>query len=113
MRQTAIWTYTAAVVITLLAIMALGAGFRDIFHRTLNGKPLPAMTTTVAESYRWEFVVGLLWLGAAIWLSRRDACTTDRVLAFAATSTLAVVFLWAYTAIALMLPLITIIQPLG
>src|SRR6266446_2368765 len=95
----AMWTYTAAVAFASLAATALGGMFGNIYHRLLGGKPLPAMTQFLVEWHLWALLIPLPWLCVAIWLGRREAATQTRCFAFAGISTLAVAFLFTFTAI--------------
>ena len=109
----AVWSYCAAVGLACLTVAMLGSGFKYYFHWSLNGKPLPAMTDLATEDAVWALVLALPWVGAAIWLSRREAATPSRVFAYAGLSTFAIVFLFAFVAIAFSLPLVVRTGPLG
>ena len=107
--KTAVWTYTAALGFASLAVAALGGMFGNIYHYKLGDKPLPFITDLLVQFPLWAFAIPLPWLFAAILLSRHGAATPARVFAFAGISTLAITFLFMFTAVALTLPFISII----
>ena len=106
----AVWTYTAAISLASFAVAVLGGMFGNSYQDLLSGKPLPPLTEFLLEYHFWALAVPLPWFCAAIWLSRRGVTTPDRVFAFAGTSTLALVSLFAFSAVALTLPFVRIIQ---
>ena len=109
----AVWTYAAAVALASLAVVVLVKISHPLLHGWLNGKPLPNVTTFLIEFSPWALVIPLPWLCAAIWLSRRNAATADRVFAYAGISTLAIVFMLTFTLLALVLPFVVDIGPLS
>ena len=108
----AVWSYTAAVGFASLAVAGVGRMVGKIYPDLFNGKPLPAITDFVVGFYGWACALLLLWLFAAAWLSRRGAATPERVLAFAGISTLAVTVLFGFTALALVLPFLSLVVSL-
>lgn len=105
----AVWTYTAAVAFASLATAALGGMFGNIYYYRLGDKSLPPITQLVVGVHLWALAIPLPFLFAATWLSCRDIVTPNRCFAFAGVSTLAIAFLFTFTAIALTLPFVSII----
>ena len=108
----AIWSYTVAVVITSTTVSLLGAVSEGIFFSQLGGSPLPALTSLLTSCH-WGFLfIPAPFILAAIWLSRGENASADKASAFAGISTLAVVLLFAFTALALLMPFVTLMSPL-
>jgi hypothetical protein len=107
--RVAVWAYTIAVGFASLAAASLGGLFHNIYSHLLGGKPLPALTQLFIEFHLWALAIPLPWLLAAIWLSRRETATQSRCFAFAGVSTLAITFIFAFTANALTLPFVSIV----
>ena len=112
LMRIAIWTYTAAVALASAAAWLLAALFERVVFYQQGGRPLPAWTS-LAVHWHWAFlVVPLPFVIAAIGLSRSDETTPARVLSFAAFSTLAIVLLFSFLALSVMLPFVPLITPL-
>ena len=106
----AVWMYAAAVGLASFAVAMLGGMFGNSYHDLLNGKTLPLLTEFLLEYHLWALAIPLPWLCSAIWLSRRDTATPERVFAYAAISTLAITFLFVFAAVGLTLPFVRIIN---
>ena len=104
----AIWTYSAAVALALLAMVVLGILFQ-IFFEQLYGRdePLPLLTHCFIRLHWWFLLGSLPVLVGACFLTSARTLTPDRALAFAGASTLIIVFLFTVAVVALLLPLLT------
>ena len=103
----AVWIHTLAVILTVGAITALGATFGNILFHSLHGKPLPIFTTPLINN-PWLLTISIPWLIAASWLSRENNLSHNRCIGFMSISVLAIVFLFAYSALAFSLPFVRI-----
>ena len=103
----AIWTYTGSLAFASLVVVAVGGLLSNIHDHKLGHMPLPRLTEFVEAYHLWAWGVPIPWLAAALWLSRRDAATPPRVMAFAGVSTLAVTVLFACTTLAAFLLFVT------
>lgn len=103
----AIWTHTVAVAVASLFVIAVGVLISNIHHHKLGDMPLPGFTGFVEDFHLWAVGLPILWLAAAVWLSRQDAATPPRVAAFAGVSTLALTVLFAWTTLAIFLLFVT------
>jgi hypothetical protein len=103
-----LWIYTAAVTVTAYAVSEMGDLLSNIFYGLFGNKPLPRVTTALVEHSWWALLIPLPFIITSILLCRGQAATISRCLAFAAISTLAVAFLFAFIVLASTCPFIFI-----
>ena len=108
----AIWSYAAAVSMTAIAIAIISSLFERILLTQFGSKPLPPVTSILISNHWWALVISAAWILMAIWLTRSCDLRTEKALAFAGISTLAIVFSAAFTAVAIICPFVSFITPL-
>jgi hypothetical protein len=109
----AVWTYSLAVCVALYSMVDLGILFRVYFGELLGNKPLPLLTDFFIQM-RWGCLLGALpVLVCARRLTIDPKLAADRVLAFAGTCTLFIVFLFGLAITAFLQPFFRITFRLG
>lgn len=111
--RVSLWIYTLALVICCACAATVGVLADRVFVSHLGGKPLPELTSLLLAGGWWFIVGSAPWILAAAWLTLTNAISVSRCVVFAATVTLAIVCLFGFLFIALLLPFMPVLGPIS
>ncbi len=101
-----LWLYFASTLAVCLLLSLYLMSLHECLRGALYGKPLPSLSESVIGARFYLPFLPLLWLGAAVWLSRPSAPSAASISIYGASVLLLCIVLFSLALIATALPFV-------